>query len=1434
MGQTIVEISELQPFGVLGLDLGSVNVKAAWLSGPNAEVESAPIPSFCAPAKGRPLVALEGLVKGSLNPLIGGEPLYLSLTGVSQDLLARAVPATRTNEVVATALAVAAALPGTRTIVDVGGQFTKWILLDGDQVADFAINGLCAAGSGAFLEQQATRLKLSVEELGMLASTSPRGAPVAGRCSVFAKSDMIHLQQKGTPIDEIAYGVCLALVRTFVATVLGGRVVKPPVAIVGGGSANPGLVRAFQEVLGLKVGDITVPHDQLTLGARGAALAVEPGEASSLEQLLSSLASTTRSVGGHEKTRSEGPRSKLLPLARWHKIPVHPDEDPPRETIVGSSTDGLVSSHSVKVCLGVDVGSVSTNVVVLDAEGGHDFDMKVIQGIYLPTRGRPIEVLDEALSLIKAKFGDDLDVLAVGATGSGRHLAARSVGADTVKNEITAQMASAAAYFPEVDTVFEIGGQDSKYIGARDGRLTDFEMNKICAAGTGSFLEEQAERLDVRIKGDFSKLALDATDPQDLGSRCTVFMDTELVRAQQMGVTREDICAGLAYSIARNYLEKVVTSRPVGETVVFQGGTASNDAVVAALRALTGKRVVVHPYNRISGAIGAALLAAREHLRYRGQEHPSRFRGYDACRDAKARSFECKKCPNRCQVIRVEVGGLVSHFGDTCERYTEKDGQVEARTTPRRDLFAERAALLEAHLPPRRHGRPRALLPRASHMLEIAPFWGAILDALGYDVALTPPSSIELISKGGSGFPNELCLPVKMAAGHVRRALVEDTEAIVVLPSVLELPDSVGDGQSHACLYSQELPNLLHHTEGGRLIVPQCSLASTRGGLFETESELVRCFGVSRRTARKAMALGRKAQTSFDEARRKLGREALKDADGGAIVVLGRPYNLHDPLLNLDLAKRLAKLPFLAVPMDLLPTEDVKLNADLEGLMWRYSRDQLRALEYFGLHRFGDSERQNVFPLWVSCFGCGPDAFAYKYFDEHVKDIPALMLEFDEHRGEAGLITRLEAFTDEIQEHLRKLDRPRKTSTLCRHKAPALSGRIFVPHISEHAHAIAAALRSVGSDAIVLPKADETTIALGEEVSGGGECHPWVVMAGELVRWATSGEGLRGDTFYYPQAENPCLICQYGHGHQHILERLGLDGRYRVMAFPGPTLVRLFGCNVAMRMYEGIAAIDLLMAAACCRRPYEHVAGTVDQVFDEGVQAISEAVAHCESALPPFSEAISHMMDVPIVHGERRPIVGVCGDFYTRINPLGNANLFARLEALGCQVWPHTYLSGLFDYGLWLDLTRWVERGQLGRAMFKFVNKVGAEASSRPLQEAVPEEIAHYCVVPEPDHLQRIATPYIGPRTNYLISENVARMVDFVRRGADGVLSAVGIGCMVGVSADGAMARIRSDFPDIPMVTLSYGCTEGPAQRIKLETFVHQVHNAAQRRRNRS
>ncbi|MEK7829213.1 MAG: acyl-CoA dehydratase activase, partial [Deltaproteobacteria bacterium] len=304
-------------------------------------------------------------------------------------------------------------------------------------------------------------------------------------------------------------------------------------------------------------------------------------------------------------------------LSRPEKHPSQSDKTGYWEYANHSGTGKMPVPPKVQVYLGIDVGSTSTNVILIDK------DMKLVSRRYLPTAGRPIEAVRQGLKEVGEECGDKVEVIGVGTTGSGRYLTGDFVGADVIRNEITAQATAAAVIDPTVDTIFEIGGQDSKYIALKDGVVVDFDMNKVCAAGTGSFLEEQAERIGISIKGEFSSLALGCAAPASMGERCTVFIESDMIHHQQKGAGKDELVAGLSYSIVHNYLNRVVGDRRIGDNIFFQGGTAANLAVVAAFEKVTGKKITVPENHDVTGAIGAAMLAMQE----KDPNKPTNFKG---------------------------------------------------------------------------------------------------------------------------------------------------------------------------------------------------------------------------------------------------------------------------------------------------------------------------------------------------------------------------------------------------------------------------------------------------------------------------------------------------------------------------------------------------------------------------------------------------------------------------------------------------------------------------------------------------------------------------------------------------------------------------------------------------------------------------------------
>src|ERR1039457_2063029 len=567
----------------LGLDIGAISLKLAAIGKP---ADQPILESLCSThpqfrlseLAGQPLVLSE-------YRRIAGSPIQstydllhefyevvpedrvegIRVTGSGARTIARVLGLFFENEFKAIARMIGTVYPHVRTVFEIGGESSKYIRLEGSTIVDYDRSGECAAGTGSFLDQQALRMQYSVEEIGQVVCTATCAARIAGRCSVFAKSDMIHAQQKGYSPAEILRGLCDAVAQ------------------------NAGVTGALREAFSLGEADLFVPEPFAWCGAIGTAMleAEEPRKRSILE---------IHRLRQHE---SEETVQDTTPLSSANVVQLRD-----RVGRYVPPPDGA----PIPAYLGLDIGSVSTNVVVIDESGA------VIHDVYLRTAGRPIEAVQQGLAEVQRLWGSRLQILGAGTTGSGRELVAEFVGADVVNDEITAHKTGAIHISSTlggepVDTSFEIGGQDSKLISIENGVVVDFAKNVACAAATGFFLDEQAEKLGISIKGEFARLALAAPFPTRLGERCTVFMERDVTGWLNKAETVPNLVAGLAYSIALNYLNRVVRGRKLGNVIYFQGGTAYNDAVTAAFASLLGKKITVPPYNGVMGAIGMALIA---------------------------------------------------------------------------------------------------------------------------------------------------------------------------------------------------------------------------------------------------------------------------------------------------------------------------------------------------------------------------------------------------------------------------------------------------------------------------------------------------------------------------------------------------------------------------------------------------------------------------------------------------------------------------------------------------------------------------------------------------------------------------------------------------------------------------------------------------------
>ncbi len=920
--------------------------------------------------------------------------------GTAGILLSEILDINRDNEFKAIARGVVELYPDVRTIFEMGGEKAKYILLEKDEISgkigisDYETSGDCAAGTGSFLDQQAGRLQYKIEEVGDIAIAAPKAATIAGRCSVFAKSDMIHAQQKGYTPAEILRGLCDAVARNYKSTITKGKEIKPDVIFIGGVSKNKGVVRAMEEAFGLKDGELITTDYYAWFGAIGAALNEHD---SSENKSLKNLDGLDEYI---HKVFSQFPSTKPLDMENVVLL---------RDRIEPFTFKG--KELPVKAYLGIDIGSVSTNLVVIDENGS------VIKEIYLRTKSRPIEVVSSGLKEIKEDIGDKIEICGVGTTGSGRELIGVLIGADLVVDEITAHK-TGASFIGEkllglkVDTIFEIGGQDSKFISLEDGIVVDFAMNEACAAGTGSFLEERAEELGINIKGEFSEIAFKSEAPIKLGERCTVFMEQDVNNYLQKGAKVEDVVAGLAYSIGYNYINRVVLGRKIGDVIFFQGGTAYNDSVAAAFSKILGKRIIVPPHNGVMGAVGVALLV-KEKMEATGEE--TKFRGYDIEKiNYTLREFTCKGCSNYCSIQEFRVENERVYWGDKCSDKYRKRAKVDKKPVIK-DLMKIREELLFKGYEEPKGDRPVIGIPRTMYTYDRFQFWYAFFKELGFDVLLSPGTNKKITIDGYDTVVSEPCFPIKIAHGHVKYLLEKNVD-YVFLPNVINVETKFKELENFMCPWGQTLPFVIKAAPFFRkyedkFLIPTLHL---KEGFEGVKRELMEFFKnhpslkLKKKDLERALKRAYEAQNEFFEKLLEEGRRAIEILEKSGeigIVLVGRPYNVNDPGVNMDIPRKLRDYYGVnVIPIDALWVDDVDISDINDNMFWNYGRKILAAGKIVKKYPF-------LHLIYITNFKCGPDSYV-KHFIGEASGKPFLVLQFDGHSNDAGAMTRCEAYLD--------------------------------------------------------------------------------------------------------------------------------------------------------------------------------------------------------------------------------------------------------------------------------------------------------------------------------------------------------------------------------------------------------------------------------------
>jgi predicted CoA-substrate-specific enzyme activase len=1207
----------------LGLDIGSSNVKACLIDGSGRLLKKENIR-----ITRDSVSAVNEAIDNIGSP---GEITGLGVSGSGRSI----IPPDFDAGVFTSPLAVASGLlehhPEARTIIQLGGHNTLIIRLEDGLKKPWKVvtNPLCAAGTGRFLEQQAYRLGITFEDFSRLALENEGAAPrIAARCSVFAKSDLIHLQQKGVAMPAMLYALCESVAR--MVSSLNRGAFDEPVYLVGGLSTGPAIVKALSEAISERNGHsvpVSVPEDSVYTEAFGAAL----------------LSRGRRSKLGFPLRQAAGQQS-------FHSPPL-------AEIIPRLVQNDMIITSPASGYLGVDVGSTSTKAVILDTSG------KLIAKNYIMTSGRPIDAVRQLFRNLLERNAGLVNITGVGVTGSGRYLVGHFIGADLVKNEITAQTRGAAEIDPRAD-IIEIGGQDSKLVIKRKGVVVDYQMNKSCAAGTGSFIDELAEMLGVKVNdGEFARLAFKAPYTIDLGTRCAAFMGQSVAMAQQEGVPLEVITASLANSIAKNYLSKVVGHRKLGDRVILTGAVFYNDAAVSAFRTQLGERSVsVAEHCEVSGAIGAALLAKESsdggRSKFKGFEHVSR-------QSCDLSTFICQACDNNCTITRMSLGGEEPTFyGSRCDRYDSRSG-IKKQVT----AFDEREKLLFADYKEGKGSGPRIGLPRALLTYDFAPLLIGFLASLDARVLLSSKTTGSVIEKAVELSYSDSCFPLKLMHGHVDN--LRDKADYILYPSAIRLDLKEGDeNQKYSCPLVQAAPFIVREVLGlgAKLVSPVLDFSL---GEEEALSELTSSaeeMGFSRDTGKKAALAGLAAQNKFNEKKSALGKSVLarlRESGKQGVVILARSYMAQDSGANLGIAETLAGLGVVPVPFDLLPLGSVNPREYSDRPYWSYEGKLISAAAII-------AREPNLYGLALTNFGCGPNSFIIPLLEDIMGGKPMGQMEIDEHAAEAGLVTRLEAFVDTITSYGRSggVDVPVPASVRRSSEPINRADKTFIiPRMAPFIDVAGAVMESAGCRVTVLPEPDEQNLILANRVTTGTECLPYRVTLGDYLRFFQSNPSAGPDVqLLMAGSYGPCRLGKYALEQDKALRGLGYDARVHTTVSNNAYRDVNLGAGLLRYGLGGVFAVDWLERLLWRTRPYEKEKGSAEALFNEYLQHLVVAGRSKKALKPVLKQAAAAFSRAKDGSLPRRPLIGVNGEIYLRTNVFSNRNLVKDCEAAGLEV----------------------------------------------------------------------------------------------------------------------------------------------------------------------
>ncbi len=1160
-----------------------------------------------------------------------------------------------------------------RVVISVGGETIMVYHLDEDgKVQNIHTGNKCASGTGEFFLQQLGRMSITLPELQEMEMPDDM-YQVSGRCSVFCKSDCTHALNKGVPKNQVVAGL---------ASMMAGKILellkklpKQSAMLVGGCVKNRSMVHYLQK----EIKDLYIPDQAPYIEAFGVALWALENKTVQLSDLESIFVKQANRLSFHN------------PLSQFVE---HVDF---KEELRSTPEAGDPT------ILGLDVGSTTTKGIIMRRK-----DNAILAADYLRTNGDPIGASQRVYESLTKQITVPITIQGLGVTGSGRQIAGLHAMTDGVINEIIAHATAAVHFDPEVDTIFEIGGQDAKYTYITNSVPSDYAMNEACSAGTGSFLEEVAKEslgLSVTEIGD---KAMEGEKPPNFNDQCAAFIGSDIKGAAQQNTPMSDIVAGLVYSICMNYTNRVKGNRPVGKKVFMQGGVCYNKAIPVAMAALTGKRIVVPPDPGLMGAFGVALEIDRRltdgvltEQHFDLAELMDREVSY-------GKPFRCgggKECDRGCEISRIKINDKVFPFGGICNRFDNIVHKRKIDSSGLNLVIKRERRVFKDLAPP--DSRPTVGMNRSFLIHTYFPFFNAFFAELGYRLVL--PDHID--QAGVDQQQAAFCYPGEMAHGYAAH-LLEINPDFFFMPHLKGIPGGNENDTSCTCVLVQGEPFYLASTFPGfnkkPLLTPTLDFSTGIEFNLKAFQDIADQLGSSKKQGKKAMQAGSAALKSLFEDLQQMGVEALTDmelnGDHFTVVLCGRSYNTFASSANKGIPAKFASRGIRIIPFDMLPYDKEKIESD-HNMYWATGNMILK-----GAHLVKKNPR--FFATYITNFSCGPDSFISGYFRDIMGRKPSLTLELDSHTADAGLETRIEAFLD-IVHHYRQLDKNviqhsksngyRPASLALKSGQPWIhssSGdrlpltdsrvKVIIPAMSRYGTPLLAkAFGKIGIRAQALPPADPEVLKLGRGNSTCKECLPLQTTVGSLLHYMENRSPDEVTAYFMANAEGPCRFGQYHVFSKRILEKHsiedavvlsptsmngygGLGDRFMIAAWRALVIGDLFD-----EMWSTVlaGAENREQSITLLENEFEKICA----VIDKGWSAIRAQLTKSATALQDIQ------LKKPY---DEIPKLSLVGEIYVRHDPLSLQGLIERMADKG-------FIVRTAQNSEWINYVNWLIKNRI-------------------------------------------------------------------------------------------------------------------------------------------